>query len=110
MRSRDVRGGTKRGPDYRSWEQCGVKKGVSVLPTWIWSRGQTWVGAGHDVSLGNAQFERPMRSPRENAESTAGYMGLINRKEFGQRENGSSVLCPWRHREGNKQHRSLQRS
>lgn len=80
-----------------------------MLTAWIWSHVPTWVEVGDDICLGNVQFERPVRSPRENAGPVAGYMGLINRKGFRTETSMAllSSLRPWRHRGGDNLHRSL---
>lgn len=63
-------------PHYLPWELCGVKKEVSGLSACIWSRALSWVGPGDNHQFGNVQLERPMSSPRANAGSAAGYVGL----------------------------------
>ena len=81
----------------------GVSKSQTRLSHWHTLK---WVEVGNDICLENVQFESPMRFPRENAGSVAGYMGLRKR----QRDiNGSSVLSmPWKKQKGeNNLHRCL---
>ena len=63
------------------------------MTAWIWSCVPTWVEVGDDIRLGSVQFERPVRSPRENAGPVAGFMGLINRKGFRQ-DRHRWLFCP----------------